>query len=93
MSNMEHNQTLEELIETMESRYSWLDTGNTLFVRLPDNLIVRGNLDLRGTGINSLPNNLTVHGSLYIDDTQITALPDNLIVDGEIYIYGTAKEE
>ena len=86
MSNTKNNPTLEELIETMESRYSWLDTGNTLFVRLLDNLIVRGNLDLRGTAITALPDNLTVHGSLYIDDTQITSLPDNLTVDGEIYI-------
>ena len=73
MSNTKNNPTLEELIETMESRYNWPDTGNTLFVRLLDNLIVRGNLYLRGTGITALPDNLTVGGWLDLSGTGITA--------------------
>lgn len=93
MSNTKNNPPFEEPNETMEGRYSWFILKDPQGTSLPDNFIVRGNLDLRGVEIASLPDNLTVRGSLYIDDTQITALPDNLTVDGEIYIYGTAKEE
>jgi len=39
---------------------------------LPDNLTVRGNLELSNTPISSLPNNLTVEGSLYIISTPIS---------------------
>lgn len=93
MSNTKNNPPLEVPNETMEARYSWFILKDPQRTSLPDNLTVRGNLDLRGTAITELPNNLTVRGSLYIDGAQITALPDNLIVDGEIYICGTAKEE
>lgn len=89
MSNMDklkENPTLKEPNETMEARYSWFILKDPQRTSLPDNFIVRGNLDLRGTAITTLPDNLTVRGSLYIDGTQITALPDNLTVDGEIYI-------
>ncbi len=89
MSNMDklkENPTLEEPNETMEARYGWFFLKDPQITSLPDNLTVRGNLDLRGTAITALPDNLTVRGSLYIDGTQITALPDNLTVDGEIYI-------
>lgn len=93
MSNTKNNPPLEAPNETMEARYSWFVLKDPQRTSLPDNFVVRGNLDLRGTGITSLPDGLIVHGSLYIDGAQITALPDNLIVDGEIYICGTAKEE
>lgn len=86
MSNTKNNPTLEEPNETMESRYSWFILKDPQITALPDNLTVRGNLDLRGTAITALPDNLTVYGSLYIDGTQISALPDNLAVGGVIYI-------
>ena len=48
-----------------------------------------GNLDLRGTQIQSLPDNLTVGGSLYLRGTQIQSLPDNLTVGGYLDLEGT----
>ena len=38
---------------------------------LPDNLTVKGSLDLSNTAITELPDNLTVKGSLYLSNTAI----------------------
>src|ERR1039458_10046754 len=41
--------------------------------KIPDNLTVKGNLNLRNTPITSLPNNLTVNGNLDLGNTPITS--------------------
>lgn len=51
---------------------------------LPDNLNVRGILDLSDAEITSLPKNLIVAGDLILSGTKITSLPDDLLVGGEI---------
>lgn len=92
MSNMDklkENPTLEEPNETMEARYSWFILKDPQITSLPDNFVVRGNLDLRGAAITELPDNLTVRGNLDLRGTAITTLPDNLTVRGSLYIDGT----
>jgi len=56
---------------------------------LPDNLIVKGSLDLDGTSITSLPDNLIVKDWLDIRGTNITSLPDDLSVGSDLVIRGT----
>lgn len=90
MNNTKNNPPLEAPNETMEARYSWFILKDPWRTSLPDNFIVRGNLDLRGTAITALPDNLTVGGGLYLSGTQITALPDNLTVGGSLDLSGTA---
>ncbi|MCL1994926.1 MAG: hypothetical protein FWG63_01820 [Defluviitaleaceae bacterium] len=51
---------------------------------LPDNLKVKGYLDLSYSQIIALPNNLRVDGDLYLRGTEITSLPDCLKVGGEL---------
>ena len=43
-------------------------------IKLPDNLVVEGNLDLRNTQIGSIPDNLTVSGDLDLSSTQIECI-------------------
>lgn len=90
MSNTKNNPNLEAPNETMEARYSWFILKDPQRTSLPDNFIVRGNLDLRGAAITALPDNLTVGGSLDLEGTQINALPDNLTVGGWLDLRGTA---
>ena len=56
---------------------------------LPEGLMVRGSLDLRGTQVTTLPEELTVGGSLNLSGTQITALPEGLTVGGSLDLSGT----
>ena len=53
---------------------------NKKITSLPDNLKVKGYLDLTSTTITSLPNNLQVEGSLYLSRTEISSLPKDLQV-------------
>jgi hypothetical protein len=54
---------------------------------LPDTLkIVKGNMELYNTSIESLPNGLTVEGDLTIMITPIMSLPENLKVRGTLYV-------
>jgi len=46
----------------------------------PQELNVKGNLDLSGTPIESLPQGLQVRGDLYLYGTSITSLPQGLKV-------------
>jgi len=57
------------------------------------NIIVGGDLWLRGTQITELPDNLRVGGSLDLAETQITKLPDNLRVGGDLYLQRTQITE
>lgn len=54
--------------------------------KLPKDLTVGGNLDIRYTGITELPERLTVGGSLDIRYTGITELPERLTVGGNLYM-------
>ena len=55
----------------------------------PDDLIVKGNLNLSGNAITSLPDNLKVGGDLNLFNTKITSLPDNLKVGGYLDLRNT----
>ena len=46
----------------------------------PEELNVKGNLDLEDTSIDYLPDNLTVERNLILANTSIQSLPDNLKV-------------
>jgi len=59
------------------------------FTLTPEDLDVKGNLDLSETSITSLPDNLKVKGNLNLSETSITSLPDNLKVKGNLYLEGT----
>jgi hypothetical protein len=54
-----------------------------------EDLMVKGNLDLKNTKITQLPDNLKVEGYLDLYDTKITQLPDNLKVEGNLYLNNT----
>ena len=59
--------------------------------KIPNNLIVNGNLDLSNTLITSLPNNLIVNDSLWLTDTLIAKnkeLLDEYKKKYKIVIYG-----
>ena len=56
---------------------------------LPDDLYVRGVLDLFGTSIKKLPDDLYVGSNLFVDDTELTEIPRNLYVEGDFVITGT----
>jgi hypothetical protein len=51
-----------------------------------EELIVKGNLNLKGSKITSLPEGLEVGGSLSLIGLAITSLPKSLKVDGTIYL-------
>ena len=55
----------------------------------PEDLNIKGSLNLMDTKITSLPNNLRVGGNLDLVNTPITSLPDNLKVEGSLYLWNT----
>lgn len=62
-------------------------------IGIPENLIVRGDLDLTMFPIDELPNNLIVIGSLVIKDAPIHTLPTRLKVGGNIDLTGSHLEQ
>ena len=50
----------------------------------PEELIVKGDLDLSYIKITSLPDGLEVEGNLYLSGTLITSLPNGLKVGGDL---------
>lgn len=56
---------------------------------IPESLIVKGDLDLRGAGIDLLPDNLIVMGDLIIQNTVIQQLPRRLKVGGNVDLTGS----
>ena len=60
------------------------------FKIVPEDLYVKGDLDLIGTPITSLPDNLTIIGSLHLLRTPIQSLPDNLEVREWLVLRNTA---
>lgn len=54
---------------------------------LPPNLVVKGALTIKGTGIDHLPTGLVVDGNLDLYKTSIGALPENLSVGGHFTNY------
>ena len=55
----------------------------------PEELDVKGNLNLRNTPITSLPKGLTVGGWLDLINTPITSLPEGLTVGGDLDLENT----
>ena len=51
---------------------------------LPDNLTIKGSLDLSENNITSLPEGLKVGGNLYLYENKLTSLPENLEVEGDL---------
>ena len=54
------------------------------FTITPEDLDIKGDLDLHDTPITSLPDNLKVGGDLNLNGTSITSLPNNLQVGGDL---------
>ena len=52
--------------------------------RLPENLVVHGDLTIKGTNIDRLPSGLIVDGDIYLYKTDVAHLPDNLWARGTI---------
>ena len=52
----------------------------------PEDLNVKGKLDLEDTELTELPDNLKVSRHLFLSDTKITTLPKNLKVGGDLYL-------
>jgi hypothetical protein len=75
--------------EWQEDKYSLLGILRRLEKLPPDQRIVNGNLDLRGTPVTSLPQGLDVSGDLWLTDTLITSLPQGLKVGGNILLRDT----
>lgn len=67
-------------------RLEGLNLYGSKIKKLPDNLVIDGDLSVMMTHIESLPNNLTVVGNLNIQRTKIQRYPDDLKVLGSIYI-------
>jgi len=65
------------------------------FIKLPDKLIINGDLNLRKcTSLQSLPNDLNIRGSLWLNGcTSLTELPDDLIVNGKIYVESSTGKQ
>ena len=62
-----------------------LSVGNKNLTKLPDNLVVKGDLWCRNNQLTKLPDNLVVNGNLYCFYNKLTELPHNLIVKGYLY--------
>lgn len=83
--------TLEEAHERMESsHYGNLEVRSQEDItELPDNLVVRGNLEIGGSKIRKLPKNLTVEGDIFAGHTDITYLPKDLKANNGIDVSRT----
>jgi len=55
----------------------------------PEDLDVKGDLDLRGSKITFLPKGLRVGGYIILNKTPITALPENLEVESDLNLTDT----
>jgi hypothetical protein len=75
--------------EWEEEKYSPLAILQRLEKLPPDQRVVNGDLDLRGTPITSLPQGLVVGGNLYLSRTPITSLPQGLVVGGDLDLRGS----
>ena len=63
------------------------------FKIVPEDLNVKGDLNLSSTSIKSLPDNLTVKGNLYLTFTDIESLPNNLKVGKDLSLSDTPLAE
>jgi hypothetical protein len=68
------------------ARYKFVYEPDTI---TPEDLDVKGNLDLNKIPITTLPKGLKVGGNLYLSETKITSLPQDLKVDGYLNLYNT----
>ena len=67
-----------------------LDLDGSNIRKLPDNLYVKGSLDLDNCKqLTELPDNLHVGDLLWLVRTNISEIPNNLYVDGDLYINDT----
>jgi hypothetical protein len=55
----------------------------------PEDLNIKGDLDLANTRIESLPDNLKVGEWLVLNNTAIDSIPNNLKVEGDLFLIKT----
>jgi hypothetical protein len=75
--------------EWKEEKYTGLGILRRLEKLPPDQRVVKGDLDLRGTSITSLPQDLKVSGNLWLTGTPITSLPQGVEVGGTLVLRDT----
>ena len=92
LSKLEVIKELENHPDDIQYRHnSFLDLRNTNITKLPNDLYIDGNFNLRGCNqITELPNKLFVGGYLsLLNCKQITELPDGIHVGGDLNLSGT----
>ena len=83
-----------EMAQEMMSKTGNLDLrGYKADLVLPENLVVRGSLNLQKTGIKKLPKGLVVKKNLYLFKSMIEEIPADLRVGGNINLSGCEKLE
>lgn len=65
-----------------------LKLGQTRIKKIPSNIQIEGNLDLRLSQVEELPDGLEVGLNLYVCGSQVARLPHNLVVKGCLYLRG-----
>ena len=73
--------------------HNTLDLMDSKIIKLPDNLIIDGDLELYNCKkLIGLPKNLKIKGYLELEHSSINLLPDDLQVDDYIYV-SSGKED
>jgi hypothetical protein len=54
---------------------------------LPKSLLVKGNLEIRGTSISNFPSHLHVEGNVYLYKTSIGSIPEDTYIGGSFDYY------
>lgn len=85
--------TLEKAQRIMKKSNGNLDLKWMRAEKLPDDLIVYGDLDAFNCPIRKLPKNLIVCGNLNLGGTLVESLPHDLIVGGSVDLNNTPLKE
>lgn len=87
--------SLSEVTERIGSgvKVGQLGASFSQITELPDDIQVRGGINLAMSKIERLPDNLTVNGELNIESTPIRELPAGLHVTGRLEMKGSAVEK
>jgi len=67
--------------------------GRQDLVRLPENLVVHGTLDVRDTQVGNLPETLVVGENLFLTGTPIRTIPDGACIGKSVHaLSGTLRD-
>lgn len=66
--------------------FNSIHLNGSLVTLLPDNLSVRGTMDISNTDITKLPRGLEIFANFYVTSTKICWLPRDLVVYGTLYV-------